>query len=217
MREALSNPSYVLLTIGFFVCGFHIAFITVHFPGYLADLGFDANIAAWAIAVIGICNMLGSYCSGLLSNKWPKRDMLCSIYFLRGVVITLFMITPITLTSVFLFSAALGLLWLATVPPTSGLVAVMFGTRYMALLYGLVFLSHQLGGFAGVFLGGYLYEQSEQFQIIVSFCGQYLGFNAYGDAARYNVIWLISIALALLATLAHWPIREQAAGRFASR
>lgn len=215
MTEAFRCRSYVLLTIGFFVCGFHLAFITVHFPGYLSDLGFDAKIAAWAIAIIGIANVIGSYCSGVLSSTKPKRDMLCSIYFMRAVVIAVFMATPPSITSVFIFSAAIGVLWLATVPPTSGLVAVMFGTRYMALLYGIVFLSHQVGGFMGVYLGGYFYEQSETYLIVSAFCGQYLGFESFGDASRYDMVWLISIALGIISALIHWPIKEMTIGRFA--
>lgn len=213
--EAFRCHSYVLLTIGFFVCGFHLAFITVHFPGYLSDLGFDAKIAAWAISIIGITNVIGSYSSGVLSGTQSKRSMLCSIYFLRAMTIALFMTTPTSIASVFIFSAVMGVLWLSTIPPTSGLIAVMFGTRYMALLYGIVFLSHQLGGFTGVYLGGYFYEQSENYAIVSAFCGQYLGFESFGNASRYDIVWLISIALGIIAALIHWPIKEMTIGRFA--
>ena len=215
IKEAFNYRSYVLLVFGFFVCGFHLAFITVHFPGYLSDLGFDAKIAAWAIAIIGVANVIGSYCSGVLSNTQSKRNMLCSIYFLRAVAIAVFMATPPSMTSVFLFSATLGILWLSTIPPTSGLIAVMFGTRYMALLYGIVFLSHQVGGFMGVYLGGYFYEQSETYAIVSAFCGQYLGFESFGDASRYDMVWLLSITLGIVASLIHWPIKEMRVGRFA--
>ncbi|MEM7360851.1 MAG: MFS transporter, partial [Pseudomonadota bacterium] len=151
------------------------------------------------------------------SGRLPKQTMLAWIYLLRGVVIAIFIILPPTIYSVVFFSIGMGLLWLATIPPTSGLVAVMFGTRYMALLYGVVFLSHQLGSFSGVLLGGYLYEQSDAFQMISTFCGQYLGFSTYGDAARYDLIWLINILLGIAAALIHLPIQERAVGRFAAR
>jgi predicted MFS family arabinose efflux permease len=142
--------------------------------------------------------------------------MLSWIYLLRALVIAIFIILPANIYTVVFFSVGIGLLWLATVPPTSGLVAVMFGTRYMALLYGIVFLSHQLGSFCGVLLGGYLYEQSDAYQMISTFCGQYLGFSTYGDAARYDLVWLINILLGVLAAVIHLPIKEQAVGRFAT-
>jgi predicted MFS family arabinose efflux permease len=216
LREAFAYRSYTLLVIGFFVCGFHIAFITVHFPAYLSDLGFSANVGAWCIALIGICNVVGAYCSGLWSRKSIKREMLCGIYLLRGVSILLFLIIPTSLTSIILFSMSMGFLWLATVPLTSGLVAVMFGTRYMALLYGVVFLSHQIGSFTGVFLGGFFYQQADQFQMITNFCGQYLGIASMGEAYRYDVVWLLCIILSVVAALIHWPIKEKAVGRYAS-
>jgi predicted MFS family arabinose efflux permease len=215
LSEAFAHKHYILLVIGFFVCGFHLAFITVHMPAYLTDLGFDAKIGAWSLAIIGVANMVGSYMSGVWSAKLPKQSMLCWIYFSRAIVIAIFVMLPPTIYSVVFFSIGMGFLWLATIPPTSGLVAVMFGTRYMALLYGVVFLSHQLGGFSGAYFGGYLYEQSETFEFISTFCGQYLGFSSYGDAARYDTIWLINIALGIFAALIHWPIREQAVGRYA--
>jgi len=215
LKEAFAHKHYVLLVIGFFVCGFHLAFITVHMPAYLSDLGFSAKIAAMCLAIIGVSNMVGSYMAGVWSAHFPKQTMLAWIYLLRALVIAIFIVLPPTIYSVIFFSVGIGVLWLATVPPTSGIVAVMFGTRYMALLYGVVFLSHQLGSFSGVYLGGYLYEQSEAFEIISSFCGQYLGFSSYGDASRYNLIWLINILLGVLAAVIHLPIREKAVGRFA--
>lgn len=214
--EALKHRHYVLLVIGFFVCGFHLAFITVHMPAYLTDLGFSAKVAAWSLAIIGISNMVGSYLSGIWSGQFPKQTMLAWIYLLRAVVIAVFLVLPPTIYSVVFFSVGMGLLWLATIPPTSGLVAVMFGTRYMALLYGIVFLSHQLGSFLGVFLGGYSYEQSEAFEIVSTFCGQYLGFSTYGDASRYDLVWLINILLGVLAAVIHLPIKEKPVGRFAA-
>lgn len=214
--EAFSHRHYVLLLMGFFVCGFHLAFITVHLPSYLTDLGFSAKVGAWALAIIGVSNMVGSYLSGVWSARIPKQIILSWIYMLRAVVIAIFIVLPPTIYSVMFFSVGMGLLWLATIPPTSGLVAVMFGTRYMALLYGIVFFSHQLGSFFGVYLGGYLYEQSDAFVFISTFCGQYLGFATYGDAARYDMVWLINILLGVLAAAIHWPIREKAVGRYAA-
>lgn len=186
-RNAFGVRAYVLLVTGFFVCGFHVAFITVHMPGYVVDLGFPASIGAWSISLIGLCNVIGSYYSGSLCGKIAMRKILTWIYLGRAVVITLFLVFPITVPSILLFSAAMGFLWLATVPPTSGLVALFFGTRYMTYLYGIVFFSHQLGSFSGVWLGGWLYE-------------------TYGN---YNGIWMLGIALGLLAAFVHWPISEK--------
>lgn len=215
ISEAFSHRHYLLLVFGFFVCGFHLAFITVHLPAYLSDLGFSAKAGAMALAIIGVSNMVGSYLSGVWSGRFPKQSMLAWIYVLRALVIAIFITLPPTIGSVIFFSVGMGLLWLATIPPTSGLVAVMFGTRYMALLYGIVFLSHQIGSFSGVWLGGYLYEQSDSFQMISTFCGQYLGFATYGDAAKYDLVWLINIFLGVMAALIHLPIREKPIGRFA--
>jgi predicted MFS family arabinose efflux permease len=186
LRRALGVRSYFLLVSGFFVCGFHVAFITVHMPGYIVDLGFDARVGAWSISLIGLFNVVGAYYSGIVSGRRPMHRILTFIYLARALVIGLFLIVPISLASILLFSACMGLLWLATVPPTSGLVARFFGTRYMTFLYGVVFLSHQLGSFSGVWLGGFLYLQF----------GSYLG------------IWLTGILLSLIAAALHWPIEE---------
>lgn len=185
--RAFRVPSYLLLITGFFVCGFHVAFITVHMPGYVVDLGFDAKIGAWSISLIGLCNVVGAYTAGMLSNRIAMRKILTVIYLGRVVTITLFLVMPPSITSILLFSASMGFLWLATVPPTSGLVALFFGTRYMTFLYGIVFFSHQLGSFSGIWLGGRLYE-------------------IYGN---YDSIWYAGIVLGLIAALLHWPIREQ--------
>ncbi len=187
LRRAFRVPSYTLLVLGFFVCGFHVAFITVHMPGYVVDLGFDARIGAWSIGLIGLCNVVGAYISGVQSGRRSKAYILSCIYLGRAVAIALFLVMPVSLASILIFSAVMGFLWLATVPPTTGLVAVMFGTRYMAFLYGVVFLSHQIGSFCGVWLGGYLYARF----------GSYLG------------IWLTGLVLGLVAAWLHWPIREQ--------
>ncbi len=187
LRRAVGVRSYRLLVAGFFVCGFHVAFITVHMPGYLVDSGFDARVAAWSISLIGFFNVIGAYYSGLASGRHPLRKILAFIYLGRVIAIGLFLFTPLSLTSVVTFSALMGLLWLATVPPTSALVAEFFGTRYMTFLYGIVFLSHQLGSFTGIWLGGWLYE----------------------NAGSYDGIWIAAMVLGALAAAAHWPIEER--------
>ncbi|WP_373235434.1 MFS transporter [Cohaesibacter celericrescens] len=191
LREAFGHNSYILLVFGFFVCGWHVAFITTHLPPFIADFGIDAKWGAWAIALIGLFNMAGAFTAGILGGKMSLRYMLSFIYLSRAVVITIFIILPISVPSILAFSAAMGLLWLSTVPPTQGLVTKMFGTRYVATLFGFVFLSHQIGAFLGVWLGGVLYD-------------------TYGN---YDVIWWISIALGIFAALIHWPIREEAVER----
>ena len=195
LQEAFAHRSYVLLVIGFFVCGFHVAFITAHLPAYLSDLGFDAKIGAWSVATIGLFNVVGAYMSGILSGKYQRRWVLLWIYLLRAGVILAFVLTPVSLVSIFVFCGAMGFLWLATVPPTSGLVAVMFGTRYMSLLYGVVFLGHQLGSFSGVWLGGWTYEQT----------------------GNYNLVWWMGIALSLVAAMLHWPIEEKPINRLVAQ
>ncbi|MBJ7552377.1 MFS transporter [Marinomonas ostreistagni] len=192
--EALNNRSFLLLTAGFYVCGFQLAFVTVHMPAYLRDLGFDPWLGTWSIAVIGLCNVIGSYVAGIVSGKYSKSLVLGIIYFVRALSIVVFMLLPTSTFSVLGFSVLLGLFWLATVPPTSGLIAVLFGTRYMALLYGVVFLSHQIGSFCGVLLGGVLYEMN----------------------GSYDVVWWLSAVLALIASILHWPIKEQPVQRLAA-
>ena len=194
LQEALKHKSFLLLVMGFFVCGFHVAFITAHMPAFLTDIGFDAQVGAWSIALIGLCNVFGAYLSGILSGKIPKRHVLVFLYLSRAVAITLFMLIPFSLVSVYLFSAVMGFLWLATVPATSGLVAVMFGTRYMAMLYGIVFLGHQIGSFLGVFLGGWLFDRS----------------------GTYDMVWWLGVVLGVLAAIVHWPIQERAVERGAA-
>jgi len=191
LQEALGYRSYVLLVSGFFVCGFHVAFITAHMPAFLTDNGFAANVGAWSISLIGLCNIFGAYLSGILSGRILKRHVLVFIYLSRALAITLFMLIPFSLVSVLVFSAVMGFLWLATVPATSGLVAVMFGTRYMALLYGIVFLGHQIGSFIGVWLGGWLYDRS----------------------GSYDLVWWLGAALGIMAAVVHWPIKETPVSR----
>lgn len=186
LSEAFGYRSYVLLTIGFFVCGFHVAFITVHLPPYIVDKGLDPRWGAWAIAFIGLFNIVGSLAAGALGQRYPKQKSLAYIYLGRSVAIVAFILAPISPGSVLAFAAAMGLLWLSTVPLTSGLIAGMFGARYMATLFGFVFFSHQIGAFAGVWLGGWAYDR--------------LG--------SYDLFWWVAIALGVAAAIVHWPIRE---------
>jgi predicted MFS family arabinose efflux permease len=197
MRQAISNAfghsSYLLLTAGFFVCGFQLAFVTVHLPPYLAEHGISKEFAGIAMGAIGLFNVAGSYAAGILGGKFQKRIPLSLIYILRSIAVTIFILTPITPVSTILLTASLGFLWLSTVPLTMGLVTVMFGTRYMATLYGFVFLSHQIGSFFGVWLGGRLYDQ-------------------FGS---YDPVWWMGVALGIFAAIVHLPIRETKAPRFA--
>jgi predicted MFS family arabinose efflux permease len=193
LRGALAHPSYLLLTSGFFVCGFHIAFVTTHLPPYLGDLGFSASLAAWSVALIGLFNVIGAYTAGVLGGRTSKRLLLSGIYFSRAIAFLLFVVLPPSTFSVLLFGAAIGLLWLSTVPLTSGLVALMFGTRHAGMLFGFVFLSHQVGAFAGVWLGGAIYEAT----------------------GAYDAMWWISILLGLAAAIVHLPIHERRAPRWA--
>ncbi len=195
LQEALNHRSFLLLVTGFFVCGFHVAFITAHMPAFLSDNGFDARLGAWSIAIIGLCNVVGAFLSGVWSGRIFKRYLLVGIYIGRAIAISLFLLLPMTVPSVLAFSAVMGFLWLATVPPTSGLVAVMFGTRYMAMLYGIVFLGHQLGSFSGVWLGGWLYDRS----------------------GSYDMVWWLGVAFGVMAAIVHWPIQEQPVLRLAAQ
>ncbi|HAT86346.1 MFS transporter [Cohaesibacter gelatinilyticus] len=187
MTEAFTHRSYILLVFGFFVCGWHVAFITTHLPPFISDMGIDAKWGGWAIALIGLFNMAGSFVAGIMGNKMALRTMLSFIYLARAVIIAIFLMVPISVASILVFSAAMGLLWLSTVPPTQGLITKMFGTRYVATLFGFVFLSHQIGAFLGVWLGGILYDQT----------------------GSYDIIWWLSIALGIFAALVHWPIKEE--------
>jgi MFS family permease len=187
LSEAFRHRSYVLLVLGFFTCGFQLAFITVHLPAYLKDADLPVWVGGWTLAVIGLANAAGSLGSGWLSSRMPKRWLLAWIYFGRSAVILAFILLPPSPTSAILFGIAIGFLWLSTVPPTSALVMLMFGTRYMAMLYGFAFFSHQVGGFLGVYLGGVLYE-------------------AYGS---YDVVWWLSIALGIASAVINLPIDER--------
>ena len=187
LTEALGHRGYVLLTIGFFVCGFHVAFITVHFPAYVRDLGLSAETGAYAIALIGLFNIAGSFLSGAYGQRRSKKGGLSAIYFLRAIAIAALLVAPKTDLTIYVFSAAMGILWLSTVPLTTGIVAQVFGVRYMATLFGIVFFSHQLGSFIGVWLGGFLYDR----------------------IGTYDPVWWAGIALGIAAALIHMPINER--------
>lgn len=191
LREAAAHRGYILLTLGFFVCGFHVAFITVHFPAYIKDLGMAGSVGAASLALIGMFNIFGSFGSGAIGQRWSKKLGLSWIYLLRAVVITVLMLAPKTEVTIYLFSAGMGILWLSTVPLTTGIVGQVFGVRYLATLFGIVFLSHQVGSFLGVWLGGYLYDTT----------------------GSYDAVWWMGAALGLLAALIHLLIDEQPLAR----
>lgn len=187
MVEAIRHRGYVLLTLGFFVCGFQVVFIGVHLPAYLADRGMAPHVAVTALALIGLFNIVGTYSTGWLGSRMPKRYILSAIYFGRAVVIALFLWLPLSVWSVYAFAIALGLLWLSTVPPTNGIVAQVFGVRYLAMLAGFTFLSHQIGSFLGAWLGGRLYD----------------------TLGSYDIVWYLSIALGVVAGLLNLPVDER--------
>jgi MFS family permease len=186
LAEAFGHRSYVLLVLGFFTCGFQLAFITVHLPAYLVDRGIPASTGGWVLAAIGLFNIIGSLSVGWLQNIFPKRYILSVIYFTRALAMLTFISFPISTFSAVAFGAVCGLTWLSTVPPTSALVALMFGTRWFATLYGFAFVSHQVGGFLGVWLGGIVFEQ-------------------FGS---YTLIWWLSIMFGVLSALINLPIVE---------
>ena len=187
LGEARTHSGYWLLNAGFFVCGFHVAFVATHLPAYLADHGLSPSVSAWLLAMIGLFNIFGSYLFGALGGRYRQKWVLAAIYLARAVVIALFVLMPLSGASAIAFGAGIGFLWLGTVPLTSGLVARVFGVRYLSMLYGVVFASHQLGAFLGAWGGGW----------------------AYDVLGSYEMIWLASIALALFAAAVHIPIRDQ--------
>jgi MFS family permease len=191
LREAVGHRSYVLLVLGFFTCGFQLAFITVHMPAFLVDRGLSAQVGGWTIAAIGLFNIAGSLASGWLGNLMPKRYLLSLIYLARALAVLAFIVFPVTPVSAILFGATMGLLWLSTVAPTNGIIAVMFGTRWLATLAGLAFLSHQIGGFLGVWLGGI----------------------AYVRTGSYDVVWWLSILFGVLSAVLNLPIVEKPVAR----
>ncbi len=191
LKEALGHKSYLLLVSGFFVCGYQVAFITAHFPAYIGDIGIDARYAVIALALIGFFNIIGSLSSGIIAQKYSKPYFLALIYLARSVAVTAFLLLPQTPLSVIIFAIVMGLLWLSTVPPTNALVAIMFGTRHLGLLGGIVFLSHQIGSFLGVWMGGYLYDH-------------------FGS---YDPVWWFGVVLGVFAAIVHWPIQEKSVPR----
>ena len=188
VREALANPSFQLLTAGYFVCGFQVVFIGVHMPSFLKDHGLPPHVATTALALIGLFNVIGTYTAGSLGGRLPKKYLLSTIYILRAVAIVIFISLPMTAISVYVFAAVMGTLWLSTVPLTNGIVAEIFGVRYLSMLGGFVFLSHQVGSFLGVWLGGRLRDST----------------------GSYDIVWWIAIALGIAAALVNLPIRERA-------
>ncbi len=186
LAEAFRYPSFQLLMAGYFVCGFQVVFIGVHMPSYLKDHGLAPQVASYALALIGLFNVLGTYMAGTLGQKMAKKKILAFIYAARSVAIVLFLLAPLTPTSVYLFSAVMGMLWLSTVPPTNAAVAQIFGVAHLSMLSGFIFFSHQIGSFMGVWLGGYLYDKT----------------------GSYDVVWYLAIALGIFAALVNLPVRE---------
>jgi len=187
MREAIGHRGYVLLTLGFFVCGFQVVFIGVHLPSYLLDKGLPASVGVTALALVGLFNIVGTYTAGWLGGRISKKYILSAIYFGRTVIIALFLLLPLSALTVYAFAIGLGLLWLSTVPPTNGIVAQIFGVRYLAMLSGFTFLSHQIGSFLGAWLGGLMFDRT----------------------GSYDVVWYLAIALGVVAGLLNLPIDER--------
>lgn len=193
LREAGGHASFLYLNAGYYVCGFHVAFIATHLPSYVVDLGLEPELGAWALGLVGLANVFGALFAGMLGDRFSKKYLLSSIYILRAVVITIFVLTPPSVASVLIFSGTIGLLWLSTVPLTSALVMQMFGFKHMSMLLGLVFLSHQLGGFTGAWLGGYIFDIT----------------------GSYDYAWWISVVLGIASSMLHWPIDERPVGTLA--
>ena len=191
LREAFAYPSFQLLMAGYFVCGFQVVFIGVHMPSYLKDKGLSPEVASMALALIGLFNVFGTYIAGSLGQRLAKRKILSFIYMSRAIAISLFLLAPLSPFSVYIFAAAMGFLWLSTVPPTNAVVAQIFGVAHLSMLSGFVFFSHQIGSFMGVWLGGYLYDKT----------------------GSYDIVWYISIALGVFAALINLPVRENAIAR----
>ncbi|WP_416548283.1 MFS transporter [Limnohabitans sp. DCL3] len=186
LKEAFQYPSFQLLMAGYFVCGFQVVFIGVHMPSYLKDHGLAPQVASYALALIGLFNVFGTYIAGTLGQKMAKKNILAFIYAARSVAIVLFLLAPLTPTSVYIFSGVMGLLWLSTVPPTNAAVAQIFGISHLSMLSGFIFFSHQIGSFMGVWLGGYLYDKT----------------------GSYDIVWYLAIALGMFAALVNLPVRE---------
>jgi MFS family permease len=191
VTEAFKYPSFGLLMAGYFVCGFQVVFIGVHMPSYLKDKGLSPEVASYALALIGLFNVFGTYAAGTLGQRLAKRKILAFIYFARAIAIALFLIVPLSPLSVYVFAGVMGLLWLSTIPPTNALVAQIFGVAHLSMLSGFVFLGHQFGSFLGVWLGGFLYDRT----------------------GSYDIVWYIAIALGVFAALINLPVKEGAIAR----
>jgi MFS family permease len=194
LREASGHRGYRLLNCGFFVCGFHVAYIGTHLPAYVVDRGLSPQYGAWALGLVGLFNIIGSAMAGVLGGRLSKRYLLSSLYFGRALLFTAFLIVPMTEVTVLCFGAIMGLMWLSTVPLTSALVAQIFGPRYMATLFGIVFFSHQIGAFLGAWLGGYVFDMT----------------------GSYTIVWWISAALGVMSGILHLPINEKPLPRVAA-
>ena len=186
LAEAFKYPSFQLLMAGYFVCGFQVVFIGVHMPSYLRDKSLPPEVASYALALIGLFNVFGTYAAGALGQRMPKKNILAGIYFARALVIAIFIAVPLTPLSVYIFSAIMGMLWLSTVPPTNAAVAQIFGIQHLSMLSGFIFFSHQIGSFLGVWMGGYLYDRN----------------------GSYDIVWYLTIALGIFAGLVNLPVRE---------
>jgi MFS family permease len=191
LAEALGHRSYILLVLGFFTCGFQLGFVTLHLPSYLIDRGLSAQVGGWTLGVIGLFNIVGAMLSGWLGGRMPKRYILAVIYFARALAVVFLVTMPASPAVALVYGAVTGLLWLSSVPPTAGLVAVMFGTRWMAMLFGIAFFSHQVGGFLGVYLGGLLYEQT----------------------GSYDIVWWLGVLFGVLSAVINLPIVEKPVAR----
>jgi MFS family permease len=194
LAEALWHRSYVLLVLGFFTCGFQLGFVTVHLPSYLIDRGLSAQVGGWTLGLIGLFNIIGAMTSGWLGSRVPKRYILSGIYFSRALAVIGLVTLPASPTVALIYGAVTGLLWLSSVPPTSGLVAVMFGTRWLAMLFGIAFFSHQVGGFLGVYLGGFIYERT----------------------GSYDIVWWLGVMFGLISAIINLPIVEKPVVRLAA-
>jgi MFS family permease len=194
LAEAFGHRSYILLVLGFFTCGFQLAFVTVHLPAYLLDRGLSAQVGGWTLGIIGLFNIVGAILSGWLGGRMPKRYILSVIYFTRAATVVFLIMMPPSTAVTLIYGAMTGLLWLSSVPPTSGLIALMFGTRWMAMLFGIAFFSHQVGGFLGVYLGGALYEHT----------------------GSYDVVWWLGVAFGVISGLINLPIVEKPVARLAA-
>ena len=194
LAEALGHRSYVLLVLGFFTCGFQLGFVTVHLPSYLIDRGLSAQVGGWTLGLIGLFNIVGAMTSGWLGSRVPKRYILSCIYFTRALAVIGLVTLPASPLVALTYGAVTGLLWLSSVPPTSGLVAVMFGTRWLAMLFGVAFFSHQVGGFLGVYLGGLIYERT----------------------GSYDIVWWLGVLFGVISAVINLPIVEKPVARLAA-